>query len=524
MLYPLTVTVSHGATGPVYGMAGVRLTAIEAQEVAQARLNALQQKWRDAGTRSYLLTYTQDEKPRSVLKFSYLRKACDELRSRGVSVPRNFENTIDTYLKLGSRLTAEMVNVERVAFDLYCIDFAEAGFGKAKRWATDFLKTVQDAASSPDLVNFAADALWQRAGLVSFDVPLLGTYTLADVADNLSSVDTVIAKINAIDWTAVGKSVIATVAPAGGIADTGLQTLGAAMGLMTDIASAASAIGIIELSTAITGIIEVVTAAMPIIIAVLVVVAIGEAIWYSVSGADDAEAAREAARQADATIAVIQDLLGASASVQTDIAGTVRLRCYEMAAYGSPIRRKLWAGAKSGAHWDLNAVEVTKSASGCWSDGYQGTRDGGRTIFGDNTASDKRKRKRFARYGRDFIAGLQSYLAGFETVEDRRLAFEYLGTVLIPPRRLTGQPPIWRFYSGLWAPTRPKAGSKFKVSTLPPALAQLARAEAIHKSLPARTVRIGGYLDATGKKLNPPSSPILPLVAVGALIYLGSKG
>jgi hypothetical protein len=265
------------------------------------------------------------------------------------------------------------------------------------------------------------------------------------------------------------------------------------------------------------------TAALPVIMAVLVIIAVGEMIWASIIGQSDADDARETSRQVNAVIGVIQDLVGASSSVQTDIAGTVKLRCFEMAAYGSPIRKTIYAGAKSGNYAAINAVEITQNAAGCWTDGFTGTRPGAAQIFGDNTASDKAKRLKFMRMTLNFLLGVQSHLAGFDTAEDRRLAFEYLGSLLIPVRKVGSQPPIWKFYTGLWEPSRPKAGSKFKVSSLPPGLAQQARGSAIRQTLPARTVRIGGYLDTTGKKLNPSSSPLLPLAAVGALIYFGSK-
>jgi len=522
MFYPLTVTVSPGATGPVYGMAGVRMTAIEAEQFAKARLDELTRKWRQATGMAYLQTTFADGKPRSELKRGYMMRACAELRSRGISISSADESRLIYLLETqGAAPTGLLADVNRVAFDLYSLDYAEEGFAKARDWAVDLLKTVQEHASLPKLVDYTADALWERVGLTAFDVPLLGTFTLADVRDNLASVDTVIAKIKEIDWVKVGKSVISTFAPPGGIADTGMQALGAALGVMSSAASSASAIGAIEVSAAIGGALTAVVSAMPIIIAVLAVIAIGEAIWFTASGQDDAEKAADASNDAKAAIGVIQDLVGASSSVQTDIAATVAMRCYEMAAYGSPIRRKLWAGAKSGNYAAINAVDATKNANGCWSDGFTGTRPGAVQIFGDNTPSDKRKRKEFMRMTRDFLGGLQSYLGQFETVDDRRIAFEYLGTVLIPPRDTN--PPTWKFYTGLWAPTRPKAGSKFKVSSLPPGLALQSRASVIRQTLSARTVRIGGYLDTTGKKLNPSSSPLLPLAAVGALIYFGSK-
>ena len=543
MFYPMTVTVSPGATGPVYGMAGVRMTEMEVARYAQTRLTDLKNAW-NAANRSnpYLLTTnTESGQRRERSRLTYLSDAENLLRSKGFDLPTGLASRVDSFIERNIQMTGIDAALAEAAFGLFSNDFAEEGFGKAKRWTQDFLKTVQEAAASPDLVDFTANALWERTGLISFDIPLLGTYTLADVRDNLASVDDIIGKINAIDfkklgdeavveltkvnWTEAGRAVILAIAPKGGIADTGLKAVGTAIGLMQSVASAASAIGALGASAAITSVLAAVSAALPVIMAVLVIIAVGEMIWASIIGQSDADDAAQTSRQVQAVIGVIQDLVGASASVQADIAGTVTLRCYEMAAYGSPIRHKLWASAKSANYARINAVEVTKNAAGCWSDGYAGTRDGAANIFGDNTASDKRNRLQWMRMALNFLLGVQSNLASYDTLDDRRLAFEYLGTLLIPPRKLNpGQPPIWKFYTGLWAPTRPSASSKFKASSLSPALSQLSRGTLIRQSLPARTIRIGGYLDTTGKKLNPQtSSSLLPLLAVGALVYFGSK-
>lgn len=543
MFYPLTVTVAPGETGPVYGMAGVRMTEMEVARYAQKRLSDLKNAWRAADSYNpNLTTNTQSGQRRDRSRLTYLSDAENLLRSKGFDLPTGLASRVDFFIERDIQMTGIDAALAEAGFGLYSNDFAEEAFGKAKRWTQDFLKTVQEAAASPDLVDYTANALWERTGLISFDIPLLGTYTLADVRDNLASVDDIIGKIDAIDfkklgdeavveltkvnWTEAGRAVILAIAPRGGIADTGLKAVGTAIGLMQSVASAASAIGALGASAAIISVLAAVSAALPIIIAVLVLIAVGEMIWASIIGQGDADDARETSRQVQAVIGVIQDLVGASASVQADIAGTVTLRCYEMAAYGSPIRHRLRAGARSANYAKINAVEITRNAAGCWSDGFAGTHDGATTFFGDNTRSDKRKRLQFMRMALNFLLGVQSNLAAYDTLDDRRIAFEYLGTLLIPPLKVNpSQPLIWKFYTGLWAPSRPSASSKFKASALSPALSQLSRGAIIRQSLPARTIRFGGsYLDDSGKKLNSrSSSALLPLAAVGALVYFGSK-
>ena len=107
MFYPMTVTVSPGASGPVYGMAGVRMTELEVAQYAQQRLTDLKNAWRaaDSSNPYRLETRTESGQRREQGRLGYLQAAESLLRSKGFDLPTGLSSRVDNFISRDIRMT-----------------------------------------------------------------------------------------------------------------------------------------------------------------------------------------------------------------------------------------------------------------------------------------------------------------------------------------------------------------------------------------------------------------------------------
>jgi hypothetical protein len=323
------------------------------------------------------------------------------------------------------------------AFSLYSVDCAKPDFDLYKAFTGKFLKQVGNL-SAGGVIEGAAANLQRRVEFYPLDVPFFGSLTLNDVKLNKLSIDSVIQTVDNLKWEDVSRSAIATFAPRGGFADTGMKCVQIASDVATSVATAASTFGAVGLSA---GISSVLAAAMPWVLAAIALIAIGEYLYGWLSGADEEEKQQEqyrrASAEADALSLEIVNLLFEDRVDTNAVAGVIHLRCAEMAAYGSTIRDSLWP--------DCTVITGAASTLAEFTGDPNAVRANGSTtrLYSVRHWSAKGKNRKAAAMQKvKYLRSLLSYLQGFEAIGDRRIAFEYLGMTLMPNSNA--------FARGLW--------------------------------------------------------------------------
>lgn len=353
----------------------------------------------------------------------------------------------------------------KVALEKYSIETMKESFEDAKEWTANFLSSLKKGAFDTDK---ATNDLWQRVGVIGYDVPFIGKLTVADIrtfdwAGSLQ-IDNLIKQIKDIDYGKVASELVSSIAPEGGWADKGMEAFTQGCSMITSACSVASSAGLASVASGLGAVSTFLAAAAPWIAVAMLLVAIGEMIYGS--WAEDKTAAQEASKQTTKILSNIYDALGASGGTSAN-EGTVALRIFEMAAYATSARRK--TGTSSLKMLNLHDVDPRHRAgvNGCWADGSQAKRRGASFIYGDAKPSHFKKRKIVAVCLRDFASGVLSYLKQFNTgnftvdMSDRRIAFEAMCVSIIPNAT--------KYSVGLWPPEKPMPGSAFKVSTISPA-------------------------------------------------------
>ena len=352
--------------------------------------------------------------------------------------------------------------ISKYAFEKYSIDSLREKFDDAKEWSSRLIEVIKGNAFNTD---DAVQQLWQRTGVIGFDIPIVGTLTLSDIrAFDWSAslrVPNLIDQIKKIDFEQVSSGILSTFAPEGGYADKGMQMLQKTGEIISSVSNLASTFGATALQVGLEGIGQILASAAPWIAVALALIALGEFVygWYT----EDAEAAKEAGEATKAIIKLVCDAVGASSGTSAN-EGTVALRIYEMAAYATPIRTKLnKPNCTNGAYGNIDPKRLAGS-NGCWASGDQSERPGAVTLFGRSVPSEWRNRRKMAEYTRDFANSVLSQLTQYNTgnftvdASDRRIAFEFLCTSLIPNAT--------QYSKGLWPPENPLPGSAFKKSVI----------------------------------------------------------
>ncbi len=352
--------------------------------------------------------------------------------------------------------------INKYAFEEYSIDTLRDKFDEAKEWSSRLIAAVKGNAFNTD---DAVQQLWQRTGVIGFDIPIVGTLTLSDIrAFDWSAslrVSNLIDQIKKIDFQDVSNGILSTFAPEGGYADKGMQMLQKTGEIIASVSNLASSFGATALQVGLEGIGQILSAAAPWISIALALVALGEFIygWYT----EDKDAAAAAGEATKGIIKLVCDAVGASSGTSAN-EGTVALRIYEMAAYATPIRTKLnKPNCTNGAYGNIDPKRLAGS-NGCWASGDQSERPGAVTLFGRSVPSEWKNRRKMAEYTRDFANSVLSQLTQYNTgnltvdASDRRIAFEFLCTSLIPNAT--------QYSKGLWPPENPLPGSAFKKSVI----------------------------------------------------------
>ena len=328
--------------------------------------------------------------------------------------------------------------LDEKAFSLYSVDCAKPDFDLYKAFTGKYLKQVANL-SAGGVIEGASTELQRRVEFYPLDVPFFGTLTLNDVKLNKLSIDSVIQTVDNLKWEDVSRSAIATFAPRGGFADTGMKCVQIASDVATSVATAASTFGAVGLSA---GISTALAAIIPWVLAAIALIAIGEYLYGWLSGADDEEKQQEqysrASAEADALSLEIVNLLFEDRVDTNAMAGVINLRCCEMAAYGSTIRDGLWRDCAYITGASSTLAEFTGDPNAVFSNGATGRLYSVRqwSAYGKN-------RKAAAMQKVKYLRSLLSYLQGFEAMGDRRIAFEYLGMTLMPNSNA--------FSRGLWS-------------------------------------------------------------------------
>jgi hypothetical protein len=414
-----------GMNGPLLGGMGFspKLTPAEIEAAKQAKIDKMVKK---------LFTKPREAKG--------LYGLADVITGERGDTLNTYYDRLDKYRKAAKQAlggdTPSAV-IDEKAFSLYSVDCAKPDFDLYKAFTGKYLKQVANL-SVGGVIEGASANLQRRVEFYPLDVPFFGSLTLNDVKLNKLSIDSVIQTVDNLKWDDVSKSAIATFAPRGGFADTGMKCVQIASDVATSVATAASTLGAVGLSA---GIGTALAAIMPWVLAAIALIAIGEYLYGWLSGADDEDKQeaqfQKAWEEANALTEAIQDLLFEDRVDTNFVAKTIALRVGEMAAYGSTIRDSLWT--------DCTAITRSDERPAAFCGDPRGVRADGSTTrlvaVREKSSKGETKKKIMMQKVR-YLRSLLSYLQGFEAMGDRRIAFEYLGMTLMPNSN--------GFSTGLW--------------------------------------------------------------------------
>lgn len=356
-------------------------------------------------------------------------------------------DTYNAYIARASAKSAGMsgaaspFEIQQLATRLFAVDYTEKDYTEVTDRIIMYIGRMMDAAKD---VNDAVDDIWEKTSVIAEDFPVFGTLSLGDAKfaynHGLPSLQDAIDAIKEIDYSKIGEGVI-HLAPYG-YADAGLEALNSAIDYINIAIKTNSAYNqYTNLAGSLSTISAGLAAIQPYLIAVLVLVAIGEFIYYSYTEDD-----RAAEGYHDQQIALhndIRDLLNCQTSADE---GVVSMRLHEMAAYGSPIREKIWSGCTYAGFATKDPADWSILANACWADGTTGNRIGANNKFSGNTGSDARNRKNWMKYNVQFCGYVKDFLSQFRDPNDARIAFAILGICILPKSRafLVGFPQINR--------------------------------------------------------------------------------
>ena len=405
---------------------------------------------------------------------------------------RRAERSLDAVRGADWRNLAELDReglLRSAAVTLHLTSVREANVQRMLRWTESLFASVKDGIN----LDKAASALWERAGVCAFNVPVFGNITIADIRSGLGSFDTIRAEFDKVDWEQVSAQVIASIAPADGVAasaarlvtevDTTIKSVQSTLGLISGAGGLSSSLGL--LSSALS-------AAMPYIMVALALIAVGEAIYdYFDTTDDESEGRKAATAEVTALEDAIVDIL--YAREQSSYVGTVKLRLREIAATGDyrsrwfdytgnnpkgdlrwfpgsfaqePKRRLYGAVIVAGDEAEYTPAshytDPSAAQGAVWSNGDKIPRRGARAYFPDKDSPKHQRSRRKLQETR--AATLRQVLAFLSqpnlTMEDRRTAFELLGLQLLQDAS--------HFHIGLWPRLSPSAAA-FPRTPLPTA-------------------------------------------------------
>jgi hypothetical protein len=278
---------------------------------------------------------------------------------------------------------------------------------------------------------------------------------------------------------------------------------------------------------------------MPWAVVILVLVAIGEFIYYSYT--EDDRAAEAYHDQEISLIEDIQVLLNCQTSAE---GGVVAMRLHEMEAYGSPIRDKIWGDCTYGGFATKNPANFSILANACWADGTTGNRTGANNKYTDNTGSDARNRKNWMKYSAEFCGYVKSFISQFSDTNDARIAFVILGICILPKSNafLLGFPPIDRVpknsvsaFSRYVSDNSPDivrnvrqemAEGRIDSGLTPEQLADLTDELGADAEILDAVIKTPPIFYGTVKKIDTTPAPLknpVPILIAGALAYLAVK-
>lgn len=369
-----------------------------------------------------------------------------------------------------------------------------------QEWTDTILNGIKNGGVN---IDKAVEKLWARAKVQAFTVPVIGSVTLADLRSDAFNVDNLKNAFNDINWDDVSKSIIAGLAPEGGLADTALKTVNAVKDTLTTIQNIASGIsGLGGLATALGGASTLLAAAMPYLLVAIALIAVGEAIFDYF---DDSEEIQEERIEVRAQYLGLKDYICdlLYARERTQYWGTVQMRLDEL-AWETVVCKKVRANLKRTEPWAMprpygpdgralgtptpGAPEKAFSMAdrhvataqfrqawttpgsyytdpewislATWSTGEKWTRKSIRSKDLHPSDSDRDKRRTIAanKVANKFLQSVITYLSQEAmTLDDKRVAFELLGIQLLSDAS--------HFSHGLWDTVRPTA---YPTNPLPP--------------------------------------------------------
>jgi len=376
-----------------------------------------------------------------------------------------------------------------------------------QEWSDTILNGIKNGGVN---IDKAVENLWARAKVQAFTVPVIGSVTLADLRSDAFNVDTLKNAWNDIKWDDVSKSIIAGLAPEGGLADTALKTVNAVRDTLTTVQNIASGIsGLGGLATALGGASTLLAAAMPYLLVAIALIAVGEAIFDYFDDSDEIQEERiEVRAQYLGLKDYICDLL--YCREQTQYWGTVQMRLDEL-AWETVVCKRVRAALKRTEPWGMprpygpdgralaapspGAPEKSYSMAdrhvataqfrkdwitpgeyytdpewqrlATWSTGEQWARKAIRSkdLHSSDSDRDKRRTIRANKDANKFLQSVINYLSQEAmTLDDKRVAFELLGIQLLSDAS--------HFSYGLWDTVRP---TLYPTNPLPPATGLVGR-------------------------------------------------
>lgn len=336
---------------------------------------------------------------------------------------------------------ASPFEIQQLATRLFSVDYAEKDYTEISDRIILGISRMIEAAKD---INDTVDEIWQKTSVIAEDFPVFGTLSLGDAKfayeNGLPSVQDTITAIKEIDYQKIGESVI-HLAPYG-YADAGLESLNSAIEYINIAIKTNSAYNqYTNLAGSLSALSAGLAAIQPYLVVILVLVAIGEFIYYSYT--EDARAAEGYHQQQIGLHEDIRVLLNCQTSADE---GVVSMRLHEMAAYGSPIREKIWAGCNYAGWATKDPADFSILANACWADGTRDNRTGANDRYTGDTGSDARNRKNWMQYNVQFCGYVKDFILQFSDPNDARIAFIVLGICILPKSQffLAGFPSINR--------------------------------------------------------------------------------